>query len=175
MANRGMSIFTHNGTDYALNDPNMANEFSTEIDYKTGEHVTYRGNLYVFKTAHDAGAWNGNHVTQVLATGEIESARQDVKEVADCFMQTRNLYDTSAKKASRYVDINTGDLVQSGDYDASDYIPVTVNAKYSTLTGNRPWEMGKAEFPFPNFAATVIPRNICDRKIDATSIWKLTE
>lgn len=72
MAVKGMSVFTHQGEDYTINDQNIANEFSTSTAYAVGDHVTYQGNLYVFKNAHAAGSWSSSDVTQVKIGEEIK-------------------------------------------------------------------------------------------------------
>lgn len=74
MANYGVTEIRVNGTDYAINDPNLAEEFSSETAYAVGEHTTYQGKLHVFKTFHPAGAWNAAHVERVGAGQEITDA-----------------------------------------------------------------------------------------------------
>lgn len=76
MATKGMSVYTHNGEDYTVNDPNVADEFSASVGYAAGEYVYYQGNLWRFKVAHSAGAWNADDVTGILmskAVRDIES------------------------------------------------------------------------------------------------------
>ena len=45
-----------------LNQSAAAPEFDPAIDYPSGYHVTYGGDLYRFTSAHPAGAWTGNDV-----------------------------------------------------------------------------------------------------------------
>ena len=71
MAQRGATLLTINGTDYTINDPNNAEEFSTSVNYAKGAFCYRQGNLYRFKTAHPAGAWDYSHVNAV--------------KVGDCF------------------------------------------------------------------------------------------
>lgn len=42
----------------------LAPAFSTSKAYKQGERVTYDGKVYVFKSAHPAGAWMGTDVIE---------------------------------------------------------------------------------------------------------------
>ena len=65
MATRGMAVLKVDGTDYTINDPNLAEEFSTLADYKKGQYVNYQGDLYRFRTNHSAGSWNSSHVKKV--------------------------------------------------------------------------------------------------------------
>ena len=65
MAVKGMSEFRADGENYTINDPNIANEFSTYAAYAAGDYVYYQGNLYHFTAAHAAGAWTGTDATQV--------------------------------------------------------------------------------------------------------------
>jgi len=73
---RGLSNFTQGGTDYILNDPNTAPEFSSSAAYKAGEFVNRDGNLYRFTVDHAVGAWSADEVTQVLVGNEIIKAKR---------------------------------------------------------------------------------------------------
>ena len=66
-----MSVFTHQGEDYAINDANIADEFSTGASYSSEDHVTYQGKLYGFKKGHAAGSWNSSDVKQKMIGKEI--------------------------------------------------------------------------------------------------------
>lgn len=77
MAN-GMSVFSHNGVDYIINDPNIAPEFSASASYSKGDYVTYNGNLYRFTTAH-SGAWNASDAAVVTVA---EAMNQIIADVA---------------------------------------------------------------------------------------------
>ena len=77
MATKGMSEFRNNGEDFTINDPNVADEFSTSSAYEAGDHVYYQGNLYEFTAAHSAGAWNSGHVTRVLVGNEVKTLKYD--------------------------------------------------------------------------------------------------
>ena len=70
MADKGISVISHNGEDYNINDPNIAGEFYPNSNYAVGDHVTHEGKLYVFTAAH-TGAWNGTDVTQVQIGAEL--------------------------------------------------------------------------------------------------------
>lgn len=77
-ASKGMSVFVHNGTEYNINDPNVANEFSASSAYSAGDYVTYQGSLYRFTSAHSAGAWNSGHVSQVLVSNDVKALNSAV-------------------------------------------------------------------------------------------------
>lgn len=82
MATKGMTVFTQNGEDFIINDPNIANEFSTGTAYAVGDHVTYQGKLYVFTAAHSAGAWNAAHVVQKIIGEELNENEAAIAEEA---------------------------------------------------------------------------------------------
>ena len=82
MALKGMAEFTVNGEDYTINDPNVANEFSTATAYAVGNHVTYQGKLYVFTAAHSAGAWNAAHVVEKTIGEELNEKDAAITEEA---------------------------------------------------------------------------------------------
>lgn len=48
----------------------MAPAFDNETAYAIGDKVTYNHHLYIFKTAHSAGDWNGNEVDDYKVTGD---------------------------------------------------------------------------------------------------------
>lgn len=75
MATRGMTVLRVDGTDYTINDPNLAGEFSTSTAYKIGQYVNYQGDLYRFTTNHAAGAWNSSHVKKVSFTDEVKEIK----------------------------------------------------------------------------------------------------
>ena len=75
MAVKGMSEFRADGENYTINDPNIANEFSTSAAYAAGDYVYYQGNLYRFTAAHAAGAWAGTDATQVKLGGDVSDLK----------------------------------------------------------------------------------------------------
>lgn len=75
MATRGMAVLKVDGTDYTINDPNLAGEFSTSADYKKGQYVNYQGDLYRFRTNHSAGSWNSSHVKKVSFSDEVKEMK----------------------------------------------------------------------------------------------------
>ena len=83
-ANKGMTEFVSNGETMIVNDPNVADEFSSEKSggYEKGERVYYEGKLYVFTVAH-TGAWNVGHVRQILIGEEIKNLDERTKELED--------------------------------------------------------------------------------------------
>lgn len=100
MATKGITVFTQNGEDFTINDPNVANEFSTGMAYAIGDHVTYQGNLYVFTAAHSAGAWNAAHVTQVTIGGELKEKEQEISDLKSAM----NDIDSDFRIEDKYVE-----------------------------------------------------------------------
>ena len=104
MAERGMTLITVGGTDYTINDPNIADEFSAETAYVKGDYCTRQGNLYRFKADHAAGAWNYSHVDLIqvgsalkqvnTALGQMDSAFQAQMEQVDSAFQDNDLVRT---------------------------------------------------------------------------------
>ena len=72
-------MFTVNGVDYVVNDPNITNEFSASTDYAIGDLVYYQGYLYRFIAPHSAGAWNASHVQNALINGDLRALRNAIK------------------------------------------------------------------------------------------------
>ena len=75
MAVKAMTVFEHDGEEYTINDPNITGEFDATAAYARGAYVNYQGKLYRFVKDHAAGAWNGNHVTQVSLGEDIVSLK----------------------------------------------------------------------------------------------------
>lgn len=48
----------------------IAPAFDNTTAYAIGDKVTYNHHLYIFKTAHSAGDWNGNEVDAYEVTGD---------------------------------------------------------------------------------------------------------
>lgn len=61
MATKGMTVMQQGTEEFTINDPNIADEFSTSVNYAIGDLCYYQGTLYRFKAAHTAGAWNASH------------------------------------------------------------------------------------------------------------------
>lgn len=75
MAVKGMSVFTHQGEDYTINDPNNAPEFDATLANEKGEYVYYQGDLYRFTAAHTANtAWSSRSKTKVKLGDELLNA-----------------------------------------------------------------------------------------------------
>lgn len=80
MAVRGMSLFTHEGVDYTINDPNIGVEFDASNVYQAGDLVNYQGDLYMITAAHASNtAWNdtiksrcniGDRIYKIKTNGE---------------------------------------------------------------------------------------------------------
>ena len=81
MAEKGMAVFTHNGEDFTINDPNIAYEFSASKSYLKGDQVYYKGELFRFNTNHSAGAWNADHTTLVKVGRDIRDMNRMLNPV----------------------------------------------------------------------------------------------
>ena len=51
----------------------IAEEFSENISYNTGNYVTYNGKLYVFSDSHSAGSWTGNDANEIKIAGILQT------------------------------------------------------------------------------------------------------
>lgn len=91
MAVKGMSEFRADGEDYTINDPNIADEFSTSVNYAAGSFVNYQGNLYTFTVAHSAGAWNASHVAQVRLGNQVANIKNALTDVNGNIISARDL------------------------------------------------------------------------------------
>lgn len=120
MADRGIAVITVGGVDYYLNDPNLANEFSTGNPYEAGQLVTYQGKIYRFTQYHAAGAWNANHAvltnfswfsTKLVKTDEKHPCR--VMGWSDLDLPFH--FDTSYPGSSLYLYEEDGDHYMSKD------------------------------------------------------------
>lgn len=80
MATKGMSVYTHQGEDYTINDPNNAAEFSSSTAYEKGDYCYYQGTLKRFTEDHPAGAWNGNHAVTALLANELKGIKTTIDE-----------------------------------------------------------------------------------------------
>lgn len=144
MAVKGMSEFRADGENYTINDPNIANEFSTSAAYAAGDYVYYQGNLYRFTAAHAAGAWAGTDATQVKLGGDVsdlKSAMYANKRHLDDQFHFANLFDFTAKDvmtALAGVKINSIGIDKlNASYpiaaNTGIYLPVTLNAGTYTI------------------------------------------
>ena len=74
--------YTETEVDTALsakaNNSILGDAFSTSTAYAIGDYCIYEGALYRFTSVHSAGAWNGSHVTQVVAMNELAALSAQV-------------------------------------------------------------------------------------------------
>ena len=131
---RSMTIFTHNGTDYKINDPNIADEFDATASYSAGDTVFYGGDLYVFTSPH-SGAWTGTDA-ETMKVGE---AFQDLKEETNAaiseFEQETNaqISDVMGAAHANMPNLLSGVTWTDGYYLTEDGIPGTnANMMYSS-------------------------------------------
>lgn len=126
MATKGMTVFSHQGEDYTINDPNIAEEFSASEAYEKGKHVYYQGNLFRFTQEHAAGAWSGSDVEAVEIGEEMNNMMATMEDI-----KTENYFVKSGTGViSFFEDVH----VKSGDRIA--YILVNnTNAKQLNVYG----------------------------------------
>jgi hypothetical protein len=65
----GVNIDLNTKTDLSV----IAEEFSEDISYSTGNYVTYNGKLYVFSDSHSAGSWTGNDANEIKIAGILQT------------------------------------------------------------------------------------------------------
>ena len=124
MAAKGMAVYTHQGEDYTINDPNIADEFSSSAAYTKGDYVNYQGNLYKFTENHQ-GVWNSGHVSQVHIGNEIKTIMSDVETLDGVMFQMLPLTWSST---NGLVDYRDGTFTENSGYkttnniDVSDYL-----------------------------------------------------
>lgn len=84
---RGMTIYRHNSDDYIINDPNIADEFSTSATYAVGDRVYYAGELYrCISAITTAESWTAAHWQKVSVNGEIQSIENNLTDVENLLM-----------------------------------------------------------------------------------------
>ena len=91
MGNRGMAFFDHQGVEYTINEPNIADEFSASVDYHTGDYAYYQGKLVRFIAEHPAGAYNANHVTGAWVGKDLKNQAEKTQDLDD-FKMIRTYY-----------------------------------------------------------------------------------
>ena len=120
MAVKGVSIIRHQGEDYTVNDPNVANEFNANNTYYRNDYVYHNGNLYRFTTDH-TGSWAAGDVTQVRIAEQFT-------EFGNMFAfseNSNNLLAIGSITKDKTLNPSDGSVASSTDYDVSDFIPVT--------------------------------------------------
>jgi len=76
---RAMSVYTQNGTDYIINDPNNADEFVTSRAWNAGEPCYHGGDLYVFTADHPINtAWSGTDVRKIKLGEEVSGLKSAI-------------------------------------------------------------------------------------------------
>ena len=135
MANKGMSAYTHQGEDYTINDPNIANEFDATAAYSAGDFVNFQGNLYQFKVDHAAGAMNYSQVNLVKIGEKVGGTEKDLSDeiaptgnASENTFEMKNLLSGMIWTYGSALDGTTGEPVSNQyttEYSISDYIPVT--------------------------------------------------
>lgn len=91
-----MSVYTHQGEDYTINDPNIAPEFDSTLANAKGDYVNYQGDLYRFDAAHTANTtWANRSKTKIKLGAELLAEitkRQKITDKLD-YVTPKNLFD----------------------------------------------------------------------------------
>lgn len=113
------------GTDYIVNDPNIAPVFSTGVAYSAGEHVKHEGILYRFTSDHPAGAFVTTDCVQVNVGEEVSSLKSALNVLEEDLKpyEVDSYPFSSVVWNSGYID-KDGNVV-SGSVKYSDPIPVS--------------------------------------------------
>ena len=148
MAVKGMAVFRSGGEDYTINDPNIADEFSTSKAYSKGDYVYYGGSLYKFTQNKAAGAWNGSAVQAVKLSEDMYGNYQEAKQLTSNVYQeefsdnngfaidgySRQMLSEKNITKNRFMHLNENDYTQYTIAVNSQYvyytIPVTPGSKY---------------------------------------------
>ena len=123
---RAMSVYTQNGTDYIINDPNNADEFVTSRAWNAGEPCYHGGDLYVFTADHPINtAWSGTDVRKIKLGEEVSG----LKSALDALYDDRKLlykgYVSGTKNKGVDVSIKAGEInfkcesITSSDTDST--------------------------------------------------------
>jgi lysophospholipase L1-like esterase len=94
------------------------------VAYSAGAYVWQGGKLYRFTAAHPAGTWTGTDAAAVALGNDVS----DLKSAVNAIQNTDNLFDASTTSEGRLD--TTGKFASATGYFTSDYIPVTVGARY---------------------------------------------
>ena len=118
MATKAMTVFRQGGEDYTINDPNIADEFSSSAAYAAGTYVNYQGNLYKFTADHAAGSWTGTDVTAVKIGKEVSGLTKTQDD-----LRNGDYLETPINALSGYIAASNG-AITSGPYHYSQLIKV---------------------------------------------------
>ena len=139
---RGLTKWVDQGTDYLVNDSNIADEFDATASYSAGDHVYHNGTLYRFTAAH-SGAWSGSDVVAVKVMGELggDDGERMRAMLYSMSAQKDLLHDntTMTWAFNEYIDAE-GHTVSDSSMCHTTPIPVAPNKTYTlgicTKTGN---------------------------------------
>lgn len=125
---RGLAMWTHEGTDYLMNDANIADEFDASESYEAGACVYHDGILKRFTESH-SGAWTGTDVVTVKVADELTAAKSAAGAAAAstygaAVSNLPNMVDDSVTwTLGKFIGAN-GEITVYGDMMYSSAIPV---------------------------------------------------
>lgn len=99
MATKGMAVYTHNGEDYTVNDPNNADEYSSSAKYPVNSFCYHQGNLYRCIYPAVSENWNASKWTLVRVGNVLRdhaSSLQDLLFVETVFELTSSTTHSTA-------------------------------------------------------------------------------
>ena len=145
MANKAMTVMQQGSEEFLINDPNIANEFSTDTNYTEGMYVNYQGSLYRFRTNHPAGSWNSSHVELVKVGQDVYGLKSTFNDYTknvigqqDYFLYkgwTENAYINSSGEIVEQANFHYSDAVAVGDGDYYFHIVSTIGATTIRIVG----------------------------------------
>lgn len=91
---------TTNATDIGNLQDSIAEEFSTSKSYAVGDYVMHEGSLYIFTSAHAAGAWSSGDVSEAVLGEDVESLKSQINEFSG------NIADTATVVSGFYIGTN---------------------------------------------------------------------
>ena len=148
--------------------------------YKVGDYVQHNSRIYRFVAPHTAGSnWNVSEVETAVLGNDVSDLKSTITQFdpqnIDGAVLTQNLINKQRCISGKYVNHNTGELVNNASYFASDYIPVIANAAYSSYkTSHYAWYNSNKEYISGNSSvlAQASPSNAAFIRIDFTQANK---
>ena len=116
-AEKGMTEFRVDGEDYKVNDPNIANEFSSSAVYQKGEYFYHNGVLYRVTADHASGtSFSDTGKTAVLIGEEIKMQQDDITDLEDAVEEAVDKIDRETRAIVSFEsDLNEIELTGNAD------------------------------------------------------------
>ena len=122
-------LATGNAEDIGDLQDSIAEEFSTSKSYAVGDYVMYEGSLYIFTSAHAAGAWSSGDVEEAVLGDDVSTLKSQISELDDdvyCttaeVIEAENLYEQASEDLMLAIGYTA---FEAHDYVHGFYIPVS--------------------------------------------------